>query len=70
MIYVVLCRRIDERWKRVKMGESSVQTPLCLRRRIIARAASPTTIPAMMDSHGKPGIPGKATGVVFGVEDV
>jgi hypothetical protein len=52
------------------MGESSVQASLCLRRRIIARAVIPTTIPAMMDSHGKPGIPGNATGVVFGVEDV
>jgi hypothetical protein len=69
LIYVVLCRRMDERWKRGKMGESSVQAPLCLRRLIIARAVSPTTIPAMMDSHGKPGIPGSATGVVIAVED-
>jgi len=70
LIYVVLCRRMDERWKRGKMGKSSVQAPLRLRRRITARAVSPTTIPAMMDSHGKPGIPGSATGVMTLVEDV
>ena len=52
------------------MGESSVQAPLRLRRRITARAVSPTTIPAMMDSHGKPGIPGSATGVTMEDEDV
>ena len=35
---------------------------------MIATAVRPTTIPAMMDSHGNPGIPGSASGVVAAVD--
>jgi len=42
---------------------------LCLRRLITPSAVKPTIIPAMIDSQGKPGIPGSATGVMV-LDDV
>jgi hypothetical protein len=35
----------------------------CLRRLKIAKATTPSIMPATMDSHGKPGIAGSAMGV-------
>jgi hypothetical protein len=32
--------------------------------------ARPTVMPAMIDSHGKPGIPGRATGVTTELDEV
>jgi hypothetical protein len=40
-----------------------------LRRLAIPNTTRPTTTPTTMDSHGNPGIPGSATGVMADDED-